>query len=176
MWSRNPIPAGFRFRWWWFSLFNFQRTSKWRHVLWHAIHSIGLRWSPLFSNIYKNVNLTSNQKISYSIHNAQMEQWMRFCTYHVHEVEFAKIQTSYKFWKKWSIMKVSNKVPLVRYWIPYSFENLIQSLVIDDKSWNTSFNFRGFLNIESCISLRRVALANKIFIQKILIYFFTILK
>ena len=105
-----------------------------------------------------------------------MEQWMQFCIYHFHEVEFAKIQTLYQILRKLSIMKASYKVSFVRYGILYPFENLIQRLVIDNKSWSTSFNFWGFLNIESYTTPRGVTLSNKISIQKIFYFFFTILK
>ena len=57
------------FKWWWFIICNPQRASKWRRVLWLAIHSIGLlRPSLPSSNIFKSVNLVSKQKASSTAH------------------------------------------------------------------------------------------------------------
>ena len=96
-----------------------------------------------------------------------MPKWNSKCSFvfvFFMKLNLPKSKFYIKFWENWSIMKMSYKVSLVRYRIPYPFENLTQRLVINNNSRSTSFNFRRLLNIENCTTPRRLALSNKIFI------------
>ena len=99
-----------------------------------------------------------------------MPKWNSKCSFvfvFFMKLNLPKSKFYIKFWENWSIMKMSYKVSLVRYRIPYPFESLTQRLVINNNSRSTSFNFQRLLNIESCTTPRRLALSNKSFISSL---------